>query len=75
MIQQSREDNGSIDAIMDCAVKAHQDKAGAVYTDELIRFTNLTRERITSWLKDHGFIKPAGNTSRRWVNENYRGIS
>ena len=41
--------------------------AGAVYTDDLIKATGLTRERITTYLKANGFVKTSGHMSRRWA--------
>lgn len=49
------------------SVDRHIDKMGAVYTDDLIQDTSFTRERITRWLRENGFIKTAGATSKRWV--------
>jgi hypothetical protein len=43
--------------------------AGAVYTDDLIKDTGLTRERITMYLKANGFVKTSGHMSRRWAIE------
>ena len=53
--------------IISDAVSKFIDKCGGVYTDDLIDETGLSRERIVKWLKDHGFQKPSGHTSRRWV--------
>lgn len=48
------------------SVIRHIDKTNAVYTDDIILDTTLTRETITRWLKRNGFIKTAGATSKRW---------
>ena len=49
------------------AVDLLLDKTGAVYTDDLISATGLTRESICGWLRKNQFIKPSGPTSKRWV--------
>lgn len=49
------------------AVNSLIDKSGGVYTDEIMTATDRSREIICRWLKDHGFSKPCGNTSKRWV--------
>ena len=55
--------------LIETTVNKNLDKCGAVYTDEIMDQTNLTRETITRWLKENGFAKSGSHTSRRWVNE------
>ena len=55
------------DAIMNNAINTLQFKYEVVYTDELIKTTGLTRERITRHLKQNGFVKPCGHLSKRWI--------
>jgi len=53
--------------IISNAINTLINSAGAVYTDELIKTTGLTRERITMYLKANGFVKTSGHMSRRWA--------
>jgi hypothetical protein len=55
---------------IETAVTSLINNDGAVYTDDLIKATGLTRERITMYLKTNGFVKTSGHMSRRWaINE------
>jgi hypothetical protein len=54
-------------AIISNAINKTINSAGAVYTDDLIKTTGLTRERITMHLKANGFVKTSGHMSRRWA--------
>lgn len=49
------------------AVTTHIDKLNAVYTDDIMKATGYTKEKIGLWLRRNGFHKPCGSTSRRWV--------
>lgn len=52
------------------AVSIYTDqKTGAVYTDDLMKFTGRSREAVTRYLKEQGYRKSAGCTSRRWVKD------
>ena len=63
------------DTIMESAVSELINNTGAVYTDDLIKRTGLTRERITIFLKANGFIKTSGHMSRRWAKNDGNLIS
>lgn len=61
-------------AIISGAINKLINSAGAVYTDELIKATGLTRERITMYLKNNGFVKTSGHMSRRWARHESTSI-
>lgn len=51
------------------SVYKNLDKTGSVYTDDIMRDTKLTREKITRWLKLNDFWKEGNGTSRRWTKK------
>ncbi len=57
------------DEVIRKAVMENTDKCGGVYTDVLVNATGLDRQCITDYLKQNGFEKPSGKTSRRWVKD------
>ena len=59
------------DKMIQDAVWAQINNVGAVYTNDLMDATKVSREAITNWLKKHGFVKSSGHMSRRWVNAEY----
>jgi hypothetical protein len=50
------------DAMLLCA----SPYTGAIYTDEVMKKTGLTRKAVTNYLKLKGWTKPCGDTSRCW---------
>ncbi len=64
----------STDKQMSSAVEKLINHLNAVYSDELMKETGLTRERVTIYLKSHGFIKELGRKTRRYVNHNYKHV-
>lgn len=61
--------------IISSAISELINSAGAVYTDEIIKATGLTRERITTYLKQNGFVKTSGHMSRRWAKRDSQVIA
>ena len=56
------------DSIIESAIKELINPLGVVYSDDLMKATGLSRERIKLYLKSQGFVRTAGEVSKRWQN-------
>lgn len=49
------------------AVEQCQTASGGVYTSDLIDTVGVDRQVICRWLKQNGYAKPGGGTTKYWV--------
>jgi hypothetical protein len=48
------------------AVAANQMQSGGIYSNDIVQATGLNRSVITAWLREAGYRKTGGKTSKRW---------
>jgi len=48
------------------AVVAHQTQSGGIYSNDVVKATGLNRMVVTAWLRENGYRKTGGKTSKHW---------